>query len=173
MRRIAMVGLSSLVALAGLAMAETKVEVKGVHLCCGACVKGVATALKKVDGVTPKCNKDEGTVTITAPDEATAQKALDALAAAGYHGDTGHATLAIKEETNMPAGKVKTLTLTGAHNCCRGCCMAIKEAVKGVKGVTGDTAKPKGETFEVTGDFDAKELVKALNEAGFHAKVKE
>ena len=36
----------------------------------------------------------------------------------------------------------------------------------------GDTAKPKADTFDVTGDFDAAELVKALNAAGFHVKVK-
>jgi hypothetical protein len=28
------------------------------------------------------------------------------------------------------------------------------------------------DTFDVTGDFDAAELIKALNAAGFHAKVK-
>jgi copper chaperone CopZ len=52
------------------------------------------------------------------------------------------------------------------------CCKAIKATVKKVDGVTGDTAKPKVSTFTVTGDFDAAALVKALNEAGFHVKVK-
>ena len=41
-----------------------------------------------------------------------------------------------------------------------------------VAGVTGNTAKPRMDTFEVTGDFDAEELVKALNAAGYHVKVK-
>jgi len=41
-----------------------------------------------------------------------------------------------------------------------------------VEGVTGNTAKPKSDTFDVTGDFDAEELVKALNAAGYHVKVK-
>ena len=40
-----------------------------------------------------------------------------------------------------------------------------------VNGVTGETAKPKMNTFDVTGDFDAAELVQALNAAGFHVKV--
>jgi copper chaperone CopZ len=168
-------GICGLVVLCGtaLALAETKVEVKGVHLCCGGCVKGVAAALKGVEGVKPKCDRDAGTVTITATDDAAARKALDALADAGYHGSTDSPSLAIKETTGVPSGKVKTLTLTGLHNCCGACCKAIKSTVKTVSGVKGDTAKPKASTFDVTGDFDAAAVVKALNDAGFHVKVKE
>ena len=40
-------------------------------------------------------------------------------------------------------------------------------------GVTGDTARPRATTFEVTGDFDAAALVKALNAAGFSARVEQ
>ena len=132
----------------------------------------VGQILQKVDGVTHKCDREAGTISITAKDKGSAQKALDALAAGGFHGDTGNKDLAIKDDSGVAKGKVKTLTLSGAHNCCGACCRGIKATVKKVDGVTGDTAKPKGETFEVTGDFDAEELVKALNAAGFHVKVK-
>jgi copper chaperone CopZ len=158
--------------LAGAARAEVKVELKGVHLCCGQCVKGVETALKGVDGAKAACDRQAKTVTITAPDAKTAQKALDALAAGGYHGDTGKKVVAIKDDSGAKAGKVKSVSVEGVHNCCGNCCKAIKETVKKVDGVKADTAKPKMNTFEVTGDFDAAELVKALNAAGFHAKVK-
>ena len=158
--------------LAGAARAEVKVELKGVHLCCGQCVKGVETALKGVDGVKAACDRQAKTVTVTAPDAKTAQKALDALAAGGYHGDTGKKDVAIKDDSGAKAGKVKSVSVEGVHNCCANCCKAIKETVKKVDGVKADTAKPKMNTFEVTGDFDAAELVKALNAAGFHAKVK-
>jgi copper chaperone CopZ len=150
---------------------ETKVELKGVHLCCDGCVNGVYDALKGVEGVKSQCDMENGTVTLTASDDAGAQKALDALAAAGFHGDTGNEKLAQKDDSGASAGKVKSITVSGVHNCCGACCKAIKTAVKGVSGVTGDTAKPKENTFEVTGDFDAQELVKALNAAGFHVKV--
>ena len=166
-------GFGSVLVLVAAATAETKVEVKGVHLCCNACVKGVNTALKGMDGVTAQCDRDAGTVTITAADEALARKALDALSDAGYHGETDGKGLTIKSTTNLPKGKVKSLSLAGTHNCCKSCCNAIKKAVKSVPGVTGDTAQPKMGTFEVTGDFDAEALVKALNDAGFHAQVKE
>ncbi len=165
-------GLSAVLVLGAAALAETKVEVKGVHLCCGACVKGVATAVKGLEGVSAKCDRDNGTVTITATDEAAARKALDALGAAGYYGDTGNKDLIVKPAANVPAGKVKSLSLSNTHNCCKGCTNAIKGAVKSVNGASGDTVQPKKATFEVTGDFDAAAVIKALNDAGFQVEVK-
>jgi copper chaperone CopZ len=170
---VALASLCGLLAFAGPARTETKVELKGVHLCCGACVKAVNGILKTVDGVKGVCDQQAKTVTITAPDDQTAQKALDALAAAGFHGDTGSQTLAMKEDSGVQAGKVKSLTVTGVHNCCAQCCGLIKSAIKKVDGATESTIKPKATTFEVTGDFDAAELVKTLNSAGFHVKVKQ
>ena len=67
---------------------------------------------------------------------------------------------------------MKSVALAGIHNCCPQCCKTIKATVKKVSGVTDDTATPRKDSFEVTGDFDAAELVKALNDAGFHVKVK-
>jgi periplasmic mercuric ion binding protein len=154
-----------------LLRADTTVELKGVHLCCPACVKAVSDILKK-EGATGKCDAKAKTVTLTAKDDAAAQKALDALATGGFSGETDNKDLKIKEDSGVEKGNVKSLTVTGVHNCCGACCKAIKETVKKVDGVKGDTAKPKADTFEVTGDFDAAELVKALNTAGFHVKVK-
>ncbi len=166
--------LSAIVAFASAlaARAETKIELKGTHLCCGACVKAVGDILKKVDDVKGKCDAKAGTVTITAKDDAAAQKAIDALAAGGFHGDTGSKTITIKDDSGVKAGKVKSLELTGVHNCCGACNSAIKKALKTVDGVKGDTAKARTDTLEVTGDFDAEAVVKALNAAGFHTKVK-
>jgi copper chaperone CopZ len=171
-RLAAVMGAAAVLALAGAARAETTVELKGTHLCCPACVRAVGDILKKVDGVTGKCDQKAGTVTITAKDDATAKKALEALAAGGFHGDTGNKDLAIKDDSGVTKGKVKTLTLTGVHDCCGQCNGKIKAALKKVDGVTGDTAKAKTNTFEVTGDFDAADVVKALNAAGFHVTVK-
>ena len=152
---------------------EIKVELKGVHLCCDACVDGVDVALKDVEGVESRCDIGNRTVTLTANDDAAAQKALDALAAAGYHGETGNQQLAMKAVGDVPQGKVNSLKVSGIHNCCWPCCEAIKEAIETVAGVTGDTAESEVTTFEVTGDFDAAALVQALHDAGFSAQVKE
>lgn len=151
--------------------AETTVVLRGVHLCCDACVNGVGVALKDVEGVNARCDIGNRTVTLTANDDAAAQRALDALAAAGYHGDTGNPQLAMKSQGKIPQGKVKLLKVSGIHNCCWPCCQAIKGAIKTVAGVTGDTATSEATAFEVTGDFDAASLVKALNAAGFSARV--
>jgi len=171
-RWVALASSGSLLAWTGAIKAETKVELKNVHLCCGACVKAVGNILSGIDGVKGQCDRQNKTVTITAPDDKTAQKALDALAKAGFHGKTGNKELAIKEDSGAKKSKVQSVTVSGIHNCCPACCKAIKNVVKKVDGVTGDTAAPKKATFEVTGNFNAAELVKALNDAGFHVKVK-
>jgi periplasmic mercuric ion binding protein len=168
---LVLTSLCSFLAAAGMARAETKVELKGVHLCCGACVKAANDILKQVDGVKGTCDRAKKTITITATDGATAQKALDALAAGGFYGDTDNKELAIKDDSGATAGKVKKATVSGIHNCCPSCTSGIKKAVKAVDGVTDNNIKPKETTFEVTGDFDAADLVKALNKAGFHVKV--
>src|ERR1700751_5134459 len=98
--------------------ADTKVELKGTHLCCPQCVRAVGDILKKVDGATGKCDQKAGAITITAKDTATAQKALDALAEGGFHGTTDNKDLKIKDDSGATKGKVKTLNLEGVHNCC-------------------------------------------------------
>lgn len=172
MKLLQLLAIGAFVLTAGAARADTKVELKGTHLCCGQCVRAVDEILKKIDGATGKCDQKAGTVTITAKDDATAQKALDALAAGGFHGTTDNKDLKIKDDSGVTKGKVKALTLVGVHNCCGSCNRSIVATVGKVAGVTGNTAKVKSDTFEVTGDFDAEELVKALFAAGYHVKVK-
>jgi copper chaperone CopZ len=172
-RKVLLASWCAALALVGTARAETKVEVKGVHLCCPACVTAVGKILKQVDGVKGTCDQKKKTVTLTAVDDQTAQKALDALAAGGFSGETDNKNLTIPQATGAPQGKVTSLSLTGAHNCCGACCKAIKTTLKKVDGVTGDTAKPKADSFTVTGNFDAAEVLKALHAAGFYVKVKE
>jgi periplasmic mercuric ion binding protein len=151
---------------------EIKVELTGVHLCCQGCVNAVDAALRNVEGVNSHCDMENGTVSFTAGDDATAQKALDSLAAAGFYGRTDNQDLVMKSVGNVSHGKVKSLRVSGIHNCCGPCCDAIKGAIATVDGVTGDTAEPGATAFEVTGDFHAAALVKALNDAGFSARVK-
>jgi copper chaperone CopZ len=173
MRRLrsGLVLLSAAGLLGAAALAETKVEVSNVHLCCGGCVKAVGKVLKGVDGVKGKCDQKAGTVTITAPDDETAQKSIEALAAAGFHGRLDTKAVHFPRDSGASEGKVSSLKVTGVHNCCPQCCKILKSTVAKVKGVTGDTAKPKSDSFEVTGDFDAQQLVRALHAAGFHVKV--
>ena len=152
----------------------TTVELKDVHMCCPGCAKEVAAVLSKVEGVTGVAvDQKTRTARFTAADAKAAQRALDALAEAGFHGDTGGAkAFAFRDDSGVKPGKVKSLTVSGFHNSCGGCVQSFREAIKDVPGVSGDTLRAKVRTCEVTGDFDAADLVKALNKAGFHVKVK-
>jgi copper chaperone CopZ len=153
-----------------VAQAETKVTLKGVHLCCAQCVKIVGTAVSKVEGAKAACNQKGGTITITAADDETAQKALDAVAGEGFYGTSDNEKVKIKV-ADAGKDKVTKATVTSVHNCCGMCCKAIKAVVTKVEGVTDTDVKPQAKSFAVEGDFAPADLVKALNEAGFNAKV--
>jgi copper chaperone CopZ len=117
-----------------------------------------------VEGVNSRCDMEKGTVAFTASDNATAQKALDALAAAGFHGSADNNQLAMKAVSNIPKGKVKSLKVSGIHNCCGPCCVAIKEAITTVEGVTGDTAKPRATSFPHEGGMTADVAIGGVRE---------
>lgn len=170
---IGCVAVATLVAAGPVAAAE-KVELKSVHMCCDGCAHEVADILGKVEGVSGvSTDKKTKSATFTAADAKVAQKALDALAEGGFHGDPGKDKgYAFKDDSGVKAGMVKALTVTGFHNSCGGCVKSFRETIKDVKGVAGDNAKSKVTTAQVTGEFDAAELVKSLNAAGFHVKVK-
>ena len=64
--------------------------------------------------------------------------------------------------------------MTGIHNCCGACNKAvIKSAVKedGLAFHGRGGLGPNRETFRVTGDYEATDLIRALHEAGFHVGV--
>jgi periplasmic mercuric ion binding protein len=151
---------------------DVKVVVKKSHVCCPRCEKVIAEVLTKA-GVKGAGNKENGSIEFTALDNTVAQKVLDDLTAAGFHGVVDSQTLKIKDDSGAKAGKVSSVKLKGLHNCCGMCNTTIKKTIKQVTGVTSDDAKVNSETLTVTGEFDTKDLIKALNEAGFHAKVAE
>jgi periplasmic mercuric ion binding protein len=169
MQRILALAIASFVLSAGSAFAaEAKVTIEKTHLCCGTCVKGAEKAVTSVAGATAQCDKGAGSITITAPDAATAQKAVDALVKAGYYGKATGAE--IKDTSGAPAGQVKAATVSGFHNCCKKCTTSINEVIAKVPGAKGEV-EGKATTVKVSGDFDAKKLVEAFNEAGFSVKV--
>jgi copper chaperone CopZ len=162
----------SLLAFSWLAQAEdTTVKLSEVHLCCNSCVKGIDKAVSKVNGATAQCDKDAGTVTITAPDKATAQKAVNALVAGGYFGTSSDSAIKVVSRSGAKDAKVQSLKLNGVHLCCNKCVTSVTDALSKVPGVTGNTAAKGAESFEVTGDFNAKEACTALNKAGLAGRV--
>jgi copper chaperone CopZ len=151
--------------------ADETVKLSNVHLCCKACVTGAEKAVAGVKGVTASVDQDSETVSLTGPDKATVQKATDALVAAGFFGKSSDAGIKVTADTGAKGKKVQTLKLEGVHLCCGKCVSTVDKAVKSVAGVKEHTAKKNAETFEVTGDFNDKEVVDALHAAGLTGKV--
>jgi len=151
--------------------ADVSGKLTDVHLCCQSCVKGVQAAVGKVQGVTVKADKDEGTVTLSGADQASVQKAADALVAAGYYGKISDGSVKLHPETGATGKKVKSLKVEGVHLCCGKCVTSVNEALGSVAGVKGNTATKNAESFEVTGDFRDKEVFDALHKSGLSGHV--
>ena len=108
-------------------------------------------------------------MTLTGPDTATVQKAADALVKAGYFGKSSDVKM--QATTGAKGEKVKSLTVEGPHLCCGKCVKAVDEALKGVPGATAHTATKGAKSFQVTGDFNDKDLFTALQKEGLSGHV--
>jgi periplasmic mercuric ion binding protein len=151
--------------------ADVTAKLSDVHLCCNSCVKGVEKAVGTVPDAKASVDKDAGTVELTGPDRATVQKAVDALVEAGYFGKSSDSDIKIKSETGATGNKVQSLQVSGVHLCCGKCVKAVNEALSGVPGVKANTAAKGVKTFEVTGDFNDKDVFTALQKAGLTGTV--
>jgi copper chaperone CopZ len=146
--------------------ADVATKISGVHLCCKSCVTGVEKAVGTVEGATASVDKDAGTVTLTGSDAKTVQKAADALVAAGYYGTSSEPKIKLNSHTGAAGKNVQSLQVNGVHLCCGKCVKSVDEAVKSVSGVKSHTAVKGAKSFEVTGDFNDKEVFTALQKAG-------
>jgi len=152
--------------------ADVTVTITDVHLCCQSCVKGVAKAVADVSGLTAKADEDASTVTLTGPDTATVQKGADALVAAGFFGKSSDPTIKVNTDTGAKNQTVQSIKIEGLHLCCGKCVKAVNETLATVPGVTGNTAAKGAQTFEVTGNFNDKEVFDALQKAGLTGQEK-
>jgi len=168
---IGLVGVAALVFLGRTAAAETKVTVSETHLCCGQCLRAVDATLKDMAGVKFKSDQTAKTIEIVAENDAAAQKAIDALADAGFYGKLDNQAIKFKP-VEGGISEVAKLEVSGVHNCCGQCTNTIKKAVTGVNGVTGTDVKAKDTSFAVEGKFKPGEVIKALLDAGFYVQVK-
>ena len=152
------------------AMAETIVKLSGVHLCCGGCAKGIANAVKKVEGAEVVCDRSAKTVTVTAGDDATAKKALAAIGRAGYYGRSDNSKLKIAAR-KAKGEKVKDQKVGGVHLCCGACVKAIDRVIAKVDGATGHDAKKGSKTFTVKGEYSLAALQSAFQAEGFNGRA--
>ena len=165
---IAVVGLFALTFCAPAEEAHAKFT--DVHLCCKGCVNGVEKAVGAVDGAKAAVDADNGTVTLSGADAATVQKAADAMVKAGYFGKTEDA-IKLNAECGAADKKVQSLRIEGVHLCCGKCVKAVDRAIKAVPGAKEHTAVKGAKSFEVTGDFNEKDMMIALQKEGLSGKV--
>ncbi len=170
MKRLLFTILAASLAFATSVTAETTVKLSGVHLCCDSCVKGVAGAVKKVEGASVACDKAAGTVTVTAGDDATAKKALASIARAGYYGKSDNAKLQVPGGRGKDA-KVTDQKVAGVHLCCGKCVKAVDKAVAAVPGATGHDAEKGSKVFTVKGTYSAAALQAALHDVGLSGRA--
>jgi periplasmic mercuric ion binding protein len=157
--------------LAAAAHAETGVTLTGVHLCCKGCASAAQKAATSVAGVTAVCDMKAGSVSLAAPDDAGAQKAAEAIVAAGFFGSSDNPAVKVESASGAPDKKVKTATVTGVHLCCGKCARVANTAAMSVPGITSSDAAKESAFFTVTGDFNARALAVALEKAGLSGKI--
>ena len=169
--------LLSIIAALALTLAATGADstatISGVHLCCKSCVTGVEKAVSKVSDAKAEVDQDAGTVTLSGPDAVTVQKAADALVAAGYFGKASEGSIKLANETGAKGEKVKSLKVEGVHLCCGKCVKAVDKTTASVSGVKAHTAPKSAKSFEVTGDFNDKDLMTALQKEGLTGRIVE
>jgi copper chaperone CopZ len=153
------------------APASYTVTLTDVHMCCGSCVKGAAAAVSSLKDVTAVGDQAGKSIAVTAPDKATAQKAVDALTNKGFFGKSSSADIKVNADTGAKADKVSSLEISNLHLCCGKCVTAVNSVLSKVDGVTGNTAKANAASFTVTGDFSPKAVMDALQKAGLTGKA--
>ncbi len=151
--------------------ADVSVKLSDVHICCHSCVDSANKVVSSVKGAKGDVSQDDETITITAADKATLQKTVDALTAAGFFGKSSDPSIKVNAETGAKNVKVKSVTISDLHLCCGSCVKAVDKVVKSVPGATSQNATKGAKTFEVTGDFNDKDLMDAFQKAGLTGKI--
>lgn len=171
MKSILLLHVLALTVAFSVSAADVSTKLTDVHLCCPGCVKGVQKATGNITGVTADADKDSDTVSLSGPDTATVQKAVDALTAAGYYGKSSNPDIKVNADTGAKDEKVKSLKVEGLHLCCGKCVKSVGEALSTVPGVTGNTAAKGAKSFTISGDFNEKDAMAALQKAGLTGHV--
>ncbi|HEY3755007.1 MAG TPA: heavy-metal-associated domain-containing protein [Opitutaceae bacterium] len=160
----------AMLAAATVARADYQVTLSNVHLCCKGCIRDAKEAGGTVADTVVTPDKDTRTIKISASSQAAAQKAVNALVDGGFYGESSDPAIKVPSITGADK-TVNGLKVSGVHLCCNHCVSDLNKTVGKVKGVTGTTAEKDADSFEIQGNFNAKDVVAALHTAGFAAQV--
>jgi copper chaperone CopZ len=163
---LSLLATSAMLVSAGAADVTDKIT--DVHMCCKSCVNvAQKTVSDKAPGATAVASQEDENITVTGPDNATVQKAVDALVKAGFFGTSTNPDIKITANTGAKGQTVTTLDVSGVHLCCPKCVAAVKKIVGAVPGVTGTTGVAKdAKSFQVTGSFKDSDVFAALQKGG-------
>lgn len=153
------------------------VTVKGVHLCCGRCVKDVADALDGVKGVSNvSADRNSKVVTFSAADAEAAKSGVEALADNGFGGAAtyGDKLIAFPDAGVKKNASGSEIVFEGVHLCCGGCVVGAKKAVQNVDGVAKIAIDREEKTVKLTGEkISFSDAFAALMKGGYYGTVAE
>lgn len=169
----------SLVCVALLLLGADKaaeVSVKGVHLCCGACVRDANAALKDLKGISDVgIDRNTKLIKFKADSKDAAKEAIQALADGGFYGVAkfGDDKLEFPDHGAKKGTKVSEITFEGVHLCCGACVTGAKEAVQDIPGAAEVQVDRNAGTVTVKGkEIDQLVATEALLKGGFFGTVK-
>lgn len=149
------------------------VTLSDAHVCCHSCVVGATAAVASLKDVKADADIDKKTIVVTAPDQATAQKAVNLLTGAGFFGKSSDAAIKVDASTGAKDEKVSSLEVKNLHLCCGSCVKAVNAVLATVPGVKANDAKTKAASFTITGDFKPTDVFAAFQKAGLTGKAGE
>jgi mercuric ion binding protein len=150
---------------------ENDVTLTGLHLCCGGCEKSIEKALAEMaEDIDFDISRSSKTINLKSEKPDAIQGAIDAIAKAGYYGESNHETIAIAAK-EASAEKSKSIEIGGLHICCGKCESSIDDALSEVSGVESVTIDEESGKVTVEGDFSPAEALTALNKAGLNGKL--
>ncbi len=147
------------------------VTLSEAHVCCGSCVKTAAAAVANLKGVTAIASIDKKTIDITAPDKATAQKAMDDLTAAGFYGKSSDAAIKVNGDTGAKNEMVSSMVVDNLHLCCGSCVKTVNAVLADVPGYKANDAKQGAKSFTITGNVNPTVVFAAFQKAGLTGKL--
>ncbi len=149
---------------------ETEVTLAGAHLCCGGCKKGVEEAVAGIDDL--EVSMSGSNITVKGKSGNDVQKALDAIAAAGYYGDSDNEAVKIGDGRASDE-EADSITVSNVHLCCGKCVSAIDDVLESVGGAKEHDAEKGSDSFTIKGEkMKPSAVLAALRAEGFNGTVK-
>lgn len=144
--------------------------IQGFHICCSTAEEEFTKAVGSAGSVA-KINKRLSQATLTASSSAAAQKAIDTLVKAGFHGDLSarQGSTDVKFYTAMvrPSIIKKASFALPKQVCCERAASTLNSAILDTSGVKDGKVSVGSYDFTATGEFDPDEIITLIRAFGY------